>query len=76
MRRLGAKNMRRKFKWKNKGENEMDANTLNSIERYCSISESLKQSCSQVKLIRSGKLPKKTWKELREDLKKIKSGDE
>ncbi len=56
--------------------NEMDTNILQPVERYCSISESLKQSCAQVRAIRDGKLPKKSWREFKEELKKTKSKDE
>lgn len=53
-----------------------EADAMNvTIERYCPISESIIESCKEVKLIREGKLPKKTWKELREELKKIKDED-
>lgn len=38
-------------------------------KRYCTIKESLVESCKEVKLIREGKLPEKTWKDL---LKKVK----
>jgi hypothetical protein len=50
------------------------ADTMNAtIQRPCSISESLVQSCKEVQLIREGKLPKKTWKELKEELKNLKN---
>jgi hypothetical protein len=50
------------------------ADTMNATaERPCSIRESIVQSCKEVKLMREGKQPKRTWKELREELKKIKS---
>lgn len=42
------------------------------VERYCPISESIAESCKEVKLMREGKLLKKTWRELKEELKKIK----
>lgn len=54
-----------------KEDDVMDA----TIERYCPISESIIESCKEVKLMREGKLPKKSWKELREELKKIKEED-
>lgn len=40
----------------------------NSEERYCTVSESLEQSLKEMQLIRQGKLPKKTWRQLRERL--------
>jgi hypothetical protein len=37
-------------------------------ERYCTVAESLEQSLKEMKLMREGKLPKKTWRELMEEL--------
>jgi len=37
--------------------------------RYCTPIESLDESLNQMKLIMQGKLPKKTWKQLKEELK-------
>ena len=37
--------------------------------------ESLEESLKEMKLIRAGKLKKKTWKELREELKKEEKGN-
>ncbi len=48
-----------------KGDEDMD--TL--IERYCPVSESLEESLKQMKLMREGKLPKKTWDEMRKERK-------
>lgn len=49
-----------------------DGNMSPSIERYCTIEESIKESAKEVKLMREGKLPKRNWrdmfKELREDI--------
>jgi hypothetical protein len=45
----------------------MNANTL---QRPCTILQSIEESFNEVKLIRDGKLPKKTWKELREEKRK------
>ncbi|AVK50687.1 hypothetical protein AXY43_23190 [Clostridium sp. MF28] len=39
-----------------------------SEERYCTVAESLEQSLKEMQLIRQGKLPKKTWRQLRERL--------
>ncbi|CUU45488.1 hypothetical protein [Clostridium beijerinckii] len=39
-----------------------------SEERYCTVAESLEQSLKEMQLIREGKLPKKTWRQLREGL--------
>jgi hypothetical protein len=40
------------------------------MKRYCTVEESLIESCKQMKLMREGKIPKKTWKECREEWKK------
>jgi hypothetical protein len=48
-----------------KGDDDMNV----TIDRYCTVAESLEESLKQMKLIREGKLPKKTWKELRDELK-------
>jgi hypothetical protein len=42
----------------------------NALQRPCTILQSIEESFNEVKLIREGKLPKKTWKELREDKRK------
>lgn len=55
-----------------KGADSMNA----TVQRPCSISESIIQSCKEVQLMRQGKLPKKTWKELKEELKKENEGAE
>lgn len=34
-----------------------------TVERYIPIKKSLKDSCEEVKLMRNGKLPKKSWKD-------------
>lgn len=49
---------------KKEEEKHMDA----VVERYCPISESLEESLKQMKLIREGKLPKKTWKDFKKEL--------
>lgn len=35
--------------------------TLANTDRYCTIEESIVQSFKEVKMMREGKLPKKTW---------------
>lgn len=49
-----------------KGESEVNA-ILNS-ERPCTISESIKQSCKEVKLMREGKIPKRSWKQFKQQM--------
>lgn len=59
------------------GKSMREDDTMNAMaERYCPISESIIESCKEVKLMRDGKLPKKTWKELKEELKKIKENND
>lgn len=41
-----------------------------TIQRPITPAESLKESLQQMNLIREGKLPKKTWRQLREELNK------
>jgi len=61
---------------KKKHTTKEGVDTMNAtVQRPCSVRESIVQSCKEVKLMREGMLPKKTWKELREELKKIKSED-
>lgn len=40
---------------------DMSVVTLN--ERYCTVQESMIESFKEVKLMREGKLPKKSWKD-------------
>lgn len=59
---------------KRKHRTKEGVDTMNAtVQRPCSISESIVQSCKEVKAMREGTLPKKSWKELREELKKTKS---
>jgi hypothetical protein len=39
-----------------------------NAERPCTIAESIKQSCQEVKLMRNGVVPKRSWKELKHQL--------
>lgn len=40
--------------------------------RYCSVEESLIESCKEVKLMIDGKKPKIPWRERRQDILKMK----
>lgn len=51
-----------------KGVDNMSA-TIN-IERPCTIQESIIQSCKEVSLMRQGKLPKRSWKDFAETMRK------
>ena len=44
-------------------------------ERYCSIRESLIESCKEVKLMREGKLPKRNWADTKKKLEKIRKSN-
>ena len=41
-------------------EEESKMNATVNVQRPCSISESIKQSCQEVKLMREGKIPKRS----------------
>lgn len=41
----------------------MDNGTSSSIERYCTIEESIKESTKEVKLMCEGKIPKRNWRD-------------
>jgi len=58
-----------------KGEDNMSKNLTPSIPRYCLITDSLKQSCKEVSLMRQGKLPKKTWNQFKTELKNSKEDE-
>lgn len=47
-----------------------DMSTVTLDERYCTIQESIIESFKEVKLIREGKLPKKSWKDFMNEHKK------
>lgn len=52
---------------------EKEANDMSTVtldERYCTIQESIIESFKEVKLIREGKLPKKSWKDFMNEHKK------
>jgi len=51
-----------------KGEDNMDV----AMKRPCSPNKSLEKSIKEMKLIRKGKLPKKTWNDLKTELEKEK----
>lgn len=57
---------------KNKNLKRSSDNMNTAIERYCSVSQSLEESLQQMKLMREGKLPKKTWNEVYAERKRNK----
>lgn len=40
-----------------------EVNNMENANRYCSIEDSLKASLQQMQLIKSGSIPKKSWKD-------------
>lgn len=40
-----------------------EVNNMENVNRYCSIEDSLKASLQQMQLIKSGSIPKKSWKD-------------
>lgn len=44
-------------------------NATVNVQRPCSISESIKQSCQEVKLMREGKIPKRSWSDFQRRMK-------
>ena len=50
-------------------EKEVYSN-INEEERYCTAVESIEESLKEVQLIREGKIPKKTWRECKEEWNK------
>ncbi len=51
-----------------KGVDNMSTTTLD--ERYCTVQESIIESFKEVKLMREGKLPKRSWKDFMNEHKK------
>ena len=51
-------------------------NATMNMERPCTILESLEKSCQEVKLMREGKVPKRSWKDLKNRMKKEITEDE
>lgn len=51
-----------------KEKEESDMNATINIERPCTITESIIQSCKEVKLMREGTIPKRSWKDFRQQM--------
>lgn len=63
-----------KFKHHEKEESEMSV--ILDVERPCTIAESIKYSCLEVKSMREGKVPKRSWKEFRQSMEaEMEKGD-
>mgnify|MGYP001196926450 FL=1 len=52
-----------------KKEEESDMSATMNIERPCTILESLEKSCQEVKMMREGKIPKRSWNDLKNRMK-------
>lgn len=70
-----SKNMDKLYKKQKKNKEEDDA-MAKVIERPCTPAESLEQSLKEMKLMREGKLHKKTWKDFLKELKDDDDGEE
>ena len=53
-----------------KKEEESDMSATMNIERPCPILESLEKSCQEVKMMREGKIPKRSCNDLKNRMKK------
>jgi hypothetical protein len=51
-------------------------NAESNVERPCTISESIDQSCKEVLLMQEGLAPKRGWKELKHELESDTAADE
>lgn len=52
-----------------KKEEELRMNAKEYFDRPCTISESIQQSCQEIKFMREGKIPKRSWQEFRQRMK-------
>lgn len=55
---------------------EITMNATVEITRPCSIAESIKRSCKEVKLMREGKSPKRSWKNFADTIREEIAKDE
>jgi hypothetical protein len=66
-----------KDKQNEKASNMEDDDMNISIERHCSIKESIIESCKEIKLMQDQKLPKRSWddfaKKIRDEIKEEKN---
>lgn len=51
-------------------------NATVNAERPCTIAESIKQSCQEVKLMRDGKIPKRSWQDFRKRIAELTTKEE
>lgn len=49
----------------NKKKEESNMNAIINAERPCTILESIEKSCQEVKLMRDGKIPKRSWSDFK-----------
>ncbi|MBQ8569871.1 MAG: hypothetical protein IJ446_11700 [Oscillospiraceae bacterium] len=45
---------------------------MTNTNRYCSVEQSIISSCKQVKAMRNGDAPKRSWKDCKNEIKKMK----
>ncbi len=60
-------------------ENQREESRMNAavnVVRPCSISESIAKSCQEVKMMREGKIPKRSWSEFKQRMMKEIAEDE
>jgi len=57
-------------------EEDKSMKTITNEDRPCTITESIIESCKQVKLMQEGKIPKKTLQDLWDSIEKWKAEDE
>lgn len=49
---------------------------MSDDKRYISVEESIIEACKEVKLMREGKLPERTWADFEKELKKMVAEEE
>lgn len=47
---------------------ESEMSVMLDVGRPCTVVESIKHSCQEVKSMREGKIPKRSWKEFRQKM--------
>ena len=55
---------------------ESEMNAVMDTARPCTITESIKQSCQEVKLMREGKIPKRSWNDFKQRMEKEMAEDD
>lgn len=68
IKRIRLRQIKRAKKLYEKKEKKMNA--VSSVERYCTVKESLAQSLKEVKLMREGKIPERSLDDLFKNIEK------